>query len=120
MLPALSPSSSLEMAPYGHIQLRGLPIELNSRADLSASAKKHIMKHTYTVICDGDKDYQHEIANHYRDYKQLAAVTSTSSPTAASSFAQNRKRHKKRVEVRNRSNQRELLQIPCFAFPRYI
>lgn len=117
-----SPTSSMTMAPYGHIQLHGISIELSSRQDLSASAQKHVMKHTYTLVCDGDKGYQHEIANHYRDYQQLAAATSKSSSATASpnghSTTKNRKRHKKRVEVRNQCGQRELLHIPCFAFPR--
>lgn len=116
--------SAMAMTPYGRIQLQGRPIQLTSRDDLSAAAQKHIMKHTYTIVCDGDKGYQHEIANHYRDYRQLvatnAAKSSSLTTVGAQATGKNRKqRHRKRVEVRNRCNQRELLQIPCFAFPRY-
>lgn len=119
---ATSPPSSSSPTPPGHIQLHGFSIELTSRNDLSASAQKHVMKNTYAVVCDNDKGYQHEIANHYRDYQQLAAATSkvaSARGTHGGRAGARSNRHKRRVEVRDRCQQREMLQIPCFSFPRY-
>lgn len=112
--------------------LCGSSIPLSSREDLSIAAQKRIIKHTFAVLCAGEKEYQHEIANHYRDYKQLtlaraktaaaaAAAAQAAAATAIGSTSSlvKRKRRRKCIEVRSHSIQRELLQIPCFVFPRY-
>lgn len=86
-------------------ELRGSSIDLKTRADLSAALVNRLMKRTYLVVAEHEKEYQHEIANHFRDYKHLT-------------LSSKQKRRRKRVEVRDRVVQREILQIPCFAFPR--
>lgn len=121
---ATTPATRASLSKYSTaFHLFGSSIPLSSRKDLSIAAQKRIIKHTFGVVCAGEKEYQHEIANHYRDYQQLTLKRATAKGAAtaieSTSSLGKRKRRRKCIEMRSHNIQRELYQIPCFVFPRY-